>query len=54
MTMPETKTITIKPAKGRPMLTWVGKKPLRTATAYPALRLGGGLHSQSDITWRGW
>jgi len=34
--MPETKTITIKPAKGRPMLTWVGKKPLRTAIAYPA------------------
>ncbi|MBT4312074.1 MAG: hypothetical protein HN736_16240 [Anaerolineae bacterium] len=31
----ETK-IEIKPAKGRPMLTWVGKKPLRHATAYPA------------------
>jgi ssDNA-binding Zn-finger/Zn-ribbon topoisomerase 1 len=28
--MPDTKTITIKPAKSRPMLTWVGKKPLRT------------------------
>ena len=28
--------VEIKPAKGRPMLTWVGKKPLRTATAYPA------------------
>ncbi len=26
----------IKPAKGRPMLTWVGKKPLRSAIAYPA------------------
>ena len=28
--------VQIKPAKGRPMLTWVGKKPLRHATAYPA------------------
>lgn len=28
--------VEIKPAKGRPMLTWVGKKPLRTAIAYPA------------------
>jgi DNA modification methylase len=34
--MPENNTITIKPAKGRPMLTWVGKKPLRHAIAYPA------------------
>jgi DNA modification methylase len=34
--MPETKTVTIKPAKGRPMLTWVGKRPLRNVTAYPA------------------
>jgi DNA modification methylase len=28
--------VEIKPAKGRPMLTWVGKKPLRQAIAYPA------------------
>jgi DNA modification methylase len=28
--------VKIKPAKGRPMLTWVGKKPLRQATVYPA------------------
>ncbi len=28
--------VEIKPAKGRPMLTWVGKKPLRHASAYPA------------------
>ena len=34
--MPETKTVTIKPAKGRPMLTWAGKRPLRNVTAYPA------------------
>ncbi len=28
--------VEIKPAKGRPMLSWVGKKPLRYAIAYPA------------------
>jgi len=27
--------IEIKPAKGRPMLTWVGKRPLRNVIAYP-------------------
>jgi DNA modification methylase len=30
------KATEIKPAKGRPMLTWVGKRPLRRVTAYPA------------------
>ncbi|MDP2785200.1 MAG: hypothetical protein Q8O38_11500, partial [Sulfurimicrobium sp.] len=30
------KDITIAKAKGRPMLTWVGKKPLARVTAYPA------------------
>lgn len=34
--MPDGKTVTIKPAKGRPMLTWVGKRPLHRVTAYPA------------------
>jgi len=28
--------ITITAAKGRPMLTWVGKRPLRSVTAFPA------------------
>jgi adenine-specific DNA-methyltransferase len=28
--------VQIKPAKGRPMLTWVGKRALRNVTAYPA------------------
>ncbi len=28
--------IKISKAKGRPMLTWVGKKPLSTVRAYPA------------------
>ncbi len=30
------KQLTISAAKGRPMLTWVGKKPLRHVTAFPA------------------
>ncbi len=30
------KDITVAKAKGRPMLTWVGKKPLGRVTAYPA------------------
>ena len=32
----KTKDVTIAKAKGRPMLTWVGKKPLSRVTAYPA------------------
>nr|HPL28906.1 site-specific DNA-methyltransferase [Anaerolineae bacterium] len=34
--MPQDTTVEIKPAKGRPMLTWVGKRPLRHVTAFPA------------------
>ena len=34
--MAEGKPVEIRPAKGRPMLTWVGKRPLRRVTAYPA------------------
>ena len=30
------KDVTITKAKGRPMLTWVGKKPLARVRAYPA------------------
>jgi DNA methylase len=29
-------TVTIKPAKGRPMLQWIGKRPLSRLTAFPA------------------
>lgn len=32
----EAKPVTIAGAKGRPMLTWVGKRPLRQVTAFPA------------------
>lgn len=34
--MPEGKPITLTSAKGRPMLTWVGKRPLERVTAFPA------------------
>lgn len=40
--------VEIKPAKGRPMLTWVGKKPLRHAIAYPA-QLVETFHAQPKI-----
>jgi adenine specific DNA methylase Mod len=34
--MSEKKEIKISAAKGRPMLSWVGKRPLRHVTAFPA------------------
>jgi DNA modification methylase len=34
--MSEKKEIKIGAAKGRPMLSWVGKRPLRSVTAFPA------------------
>ena len=37
--MTDKKTVAIKPAKGRPMLTWVGKRPLNRVTAFPAQRV---------------
>ncbi len=51
--------VTITRAKGRPMLTWVGKKPLVRATAYPAQAVeqfeapapDGAL---ADIDWSDW
>ena len=33
------KTITVSPAKGRPMLSWVGKKPLTKVKAFPAQKI---------------
>lgn len=33
---PEPAEVGISPAKGRPMLTWVGKRPLSHVTAFPA------------------
>jgi DNA modification methylase len=37
--MPKTQNVTIAEAKGRPMLHWVGKRPLDHVTAYPAQRV---------------
>jgi len=34
--MTEKRMVPITPAKGRPMLTWVGKRPLSQVTAFPA------------------
>ena len=34
--MSKDKEIKISKAKGRPMLTWVGKRPLTSVRAYPA------------------
>jgi hypothetical protein len=34
--MPTGQSIPITTAKGRPMLTWVGKRPFRHVTAFPA------------------
>jgi DNA modification methylase len=34
--MAEKQNVTIRAAKGRPMLSWVGKRPLRQVTAFPA------------------
>jgi len=33
---PEGKEVSVRAARGRPMLTWVGKRPLRRVTAFPA------------------
>jgi DNA modification methylase len=55
----KTTEVQIKPAKGRPMLTWVGKRPLRNVMAYPAqlVETYGTEYKtndpQSDI-WRDW
>jgi adenine-specific DNA-methyltransferase len=37
--MPKTEDVTIAEAKGRPMLHWVGKRPLDHVIAYPAQRV---------------
>jgi len=37
--MTEGKQVRVREAKGRPMLTWVGKRPLRRVTAFPAQKV---------------
>lgn len=56
------RTVTVAKAKGRPMLTWVGKKPLARLTAYPAQAIerfdapmpAGGASGPSSARWAGW
>lgn len=56
-TIPPAEMLTIQNAKGRPMLTWVGKQPLTHAPVFPAQlievfdpnrQLPGELHSTND------
>ncbi len=50
--------VKVTPAKGRPMLVWVGKRPLREVTAYPAQHVetcstpkGG---TEAKVDWSDW
>lgn len=55
--MPPGEKIAVKPAKGRPLLTWVGKRPLKYVTAFPAQQVESFqpeiANPQSGI-WQGW
>lgn len=53
--------ITITAAKGRPMLTWVGKRPLRAVTPFPAQQVESltapdveKVLMQTSETWKDW
>lgn len=54
------KEVTISKAKGRPMLTWVGKKPLARVKAFPAQAIerfdatGGKALSPGAASWADW
>ena len=55
------KTVTVAEAKGRPMLVWVGKRPLTRVPAFPAQHVetfdpaGKGAESAlADVDWAGW
>ena len=58
--MPQRKTeVTVTAAKGRPMLTWVGKRPLRHVTAFPAQLVetfdpAGDAAKRRGETWSEW
>jgi len=58
--MSQSSSVEIKPAKGRPMLTWVGKRPLRHVTAFPAQHIETFAPDQSSIInpksaiWNDW
>src|SRR5512144_1118231 len=52
--------VKIGKAKGRPMLSWVGKRPLRHVTAYPAqyveafAPIGAESFKLDNETWKKW
>ena len=53
------KDVTVAKAKGRPMLTWVGKKPLARVRAYPAQAVerfvaAGGGKPLTSVNWGDW
>ncbi|WP_457389457.1 hypothetical protein [Roseateles sp. P5_E1] len=52
------KDVTVTKAKGRPMLTWVGKKPLARVRAYPAQAVesfvAGGGKPSAAVDWGDW
>ena len=59
--MPEGKPVKVATAKGRPMLSWVGKRPLREVRAFPAQAVerfsaaGAAAASVSpEVDWSGW
>ncbi|MBW1702675.1 MAG: site-specific DNA-methyltransferase, partial [Deltaproteobacteria bacterium] len=51
--------VKISPAKGRPMLTWVGKRPLKVMPALPAQHVeifnpSGDLRKKPKDIWQNW
>ncbi len=51
--------VKIAPAKGRPMLSWVGKRPLTHVPAFPAQHIetfsaGGEAGPSKDVGWSDW
>lgn len=50
-------TVKVAQAKGRPMLSWVGKRPLREVRAYPAQlveRIGVDGEVSASVDWSDW
>jgi DNA modification methylase len=55
--MPSGKSVEIQKAKGRPMLSWVGKQPLKRVIAYPAQLVesyGDASLSKEGDLWQDW
>src|SRR3990172_2981091 len=56
---PKKQEVSVTAAKGRPMLTWVGKRPLRHVVAFPAQHVGnfdpvGDAAKRSGDIWKDW